>query len=277
MTVRLFVYGTLRTPQGGPASDTHYHPQIRAGIEASANATLANAELVDFGAYPGVGPGAGTVIGEVFTVSEETLAIADKIESHPDFYERRVESIDLNDGTTVDAWVYWAPDSLLEDADNPRIKSGDWFDREPRSCFPAPLRLPDAPEVLRGFERLSDAEYSWLTTVRPDGRPHNMPMWHVLVGNRIYFSTMSTAIKLVNIASTPDVVVAHPDPQDVAIIDGWAIEATHLRDALAPLFFEKYDWDFDGDDFDGEWIMIEVTPQVFRTWQNEHTHMRWKI
>ena len=102
-------------------------------------------------------------------------------------------------------------------------------------------------------------------------------MWHVVVGNRVYFSTMSTAVKLVNIARTPDVVIAHPDPQDVVIIDGWAIEASHLRDALAPLFLEKYDWDFDSDDYRGEWVMVEVTPQVLRTWQNEDTHQRWRL
>ena len=277
MTVKLFVYGTLRTPEGGPSSDTHYHGQIRTGIESSAKGSLPKAELVDFGAYPGVGPGSSAVRGEVFTVSDETLAIADKIEGHPDFYERRVASINLDDGETVEAWVYWAPDSLLDDPDNPRIESGDWFDRPRRSSFPAPLWLPDAPELTRGFERLTDAQYSWFTTVRPDGRPHNVPMWHVVVGNRIYFATMSGSIKLENIASTPDVVVAHSDPQDVVIIDGWAIEADHLRESLAPLFLDKYDWDFDGDDFRGEWVMVEVTPQLCRTWQNEDTHQTWRL
>lgn len=274
---KLFVYGTLRTPVGGPAGDTHYHGSISDGITDAQPGSLTGAELVDFGAFPGVGPSTGSVRGEVFTISEETLVAADRIEGHPDFYERRLESIDLDDGSTAQAWVYWAPDSLLNDPNNPRIESGDWFDRERRSSFPAPLELPDAPEVTRALQRLTDATYSWLTTVRPDGRPHNSPMWHVVVGNRVYFSTMSTAVKLVNIARTPDVVIAHPDPQDVVIIDGWAIEASHLRDALAPLFLEKYDWDFDSDDYRGEWVMVEVTPQVLRTWQNEDTHRRWKL
>lgn len=181
MTKRLFVYGTLRTPRGGPASDTHYHVQIRDGIKSSAGGSLTNAELVDFGAYPGIGPGSGVVRGEVFEVSDETLVIADKIEGHPDFYERRQERINLDDGSTVEAWVYWAPDSLLSDPENPRIESGDWFDRSPRSNFPAPLTLPDAPELARGFERLAEAQYSWLTTVRQDGRPHNVPMWLSLI------------------------------------------------------------------------------------------------
>ena len=162
----LFVYGTLRSPGTGPAGDTHYHGQIRDGITDARPGWLPKAELVDFGAYPGVGPGSGLVRGEVFTVSDETLAIADKIEGHPDFYERRMETVDLDDGASVEAWVYWAPASLLDDSDNPRIGSGDWFDRPRRSSFPAPLWLPDAPELSRGFERLTEATYSWFTTVR---------------------------------------------------------------------------------------------------------------
>ena len=277
MSERLFVYGTLRTPVGGPPGDTHYHAHISTGISGASSGALANAELVDFGSYPGVGPGNGVVRGEVFTISEDVLDIADQVEGHPDFYERRIEVITLDDGTSTEAWVYWAPEDLLRDPDNPRIASGDWFDRERRSTFPSPIELSEEPDVVRGFERLGAARDSWLSTVRTDGRPHSVPMWHVIVGNRLYYCTYTSAVKLANIAKTPHVVVSHPDPQDVAIIDGWAIEAPHLLDALAPFFLEKYDWDFGRNDFEGEWTAIEVTPRVLRTWQDEHSHRRWNI
>ena len=102
-------------------------------------------------------------------------------------------------------------------------------------------------------------------------------MWHVLVGNRIYFASLPNTAKVINIASTPHVVVTHPDAQDVEIIDGWAIEAPHLRERLAPLFAEKYGWDFDGETFPGEQTIIEVTPRVFRSWHDPHSHKRWEI
>jgi len=239
--------------------------------------SLADAVLVDFGSYPGVGRGEGSVRGEVFTVSVDTLALADQIEGHPDFYERRLEVIALDDGGAVEAWVYWAPESLLADSNNRRILSGDWFERHRVTDFAAPLELPDEPTVIRGFDRLEESQYSWFSSVRQDGRPHLVPMWHVVVGNRLYFATMTPSIKLDNIARTPQVVITHPDPQDVVIIDGWAIEANHLRPVLQPLFATKYDWDFDSDKFDGEWVMIEVTPQIVRTWTNQDTHQRWKI
>ena len=277
MSVELFVYGTLRRPAAGPPGDTHYHSRIASGILSARSGRLRGGELIDLGAYPGLRSGSGVVVGEVFTVSDEMLETTDQIEGHPDFYTRRIESIELEDGTAVDAWVYWAPVELSDGVGYPVIASGDWFDRTRGAEFAPPVVLPADAEVQRGFDRLEESEYSWLSTVRPSGRPHAIPMWHVVVGNRIYFATRPDTAKVLNIATTPHVVVTHPDAQDVVIVEGWAIEATHLRDPLAPLFGEKYDWDFGGDEFSGEQIIIEVTPRVFRSWHDQHTHRRWNI
>ena len=129
----LFVYGTLRRPAGGPAADTHYHAQIADTIEVAQMATMFGAALYDFGPYPGIGPAesSASVRGEVFEVTDEGLAIADEIESHPEFYERRQSTVVLDNGAGGAAWVYWAPDELL--ADGTLIASGDWFDRTPIS------------------------------------------------------------------------------------------------------------------------------------------------
>ncbi len=123
----LFVYGTLRRPVGGPPADTHFHERIVEGVLASTPATLSNCELYDLGSYPGLGRGSGIAIGECFDVSPSTLQIADQIEGHPDFYVRDVQTVVLADGGTRNAWVYWAPDSLLVGART--IESGDWFNR----------------------------------------------------------------------------------------------------------------------------------------------------
>ncbi len=93
-------------------------------------ATLPNAQLYDFGPYPGIGrdgTSTGSVRGEVFEISDDALAAADLVEGHPDFYERRLETVTLDDGTTDEAWAYWAPVALLSEA--VLIDSGDWFDR----------------------------------------------------------------------------------------------------------------------------------------------------
>lgn len=125
--VALFVYGTLRTPDGGPAADTHFHSRISPWIRHLAPATLPGAQIFDLGSYPGVRRGSGEVVGELFEVDEAALSIADEIEGHPDFYVRQLEVVRLSDGPDRQAWVYWMPDELIGQGDV--IESGDWFDR----------------------------------------------------------------------------------------------------------------------------------------------------
>ena len=276
---QLFVYGTLRTPAGGPPGDTHYHERIADGITSRATGVLRRARLVDCGAFPAVGLGDGAVRGEVLTIDDQTLADADLIEGHPDFYERRVETIELDDGGTTEAWVYWAPESLLAAPEHRPIPTGDWFNRERTAQLPAEVDLGGESHVERAIARLADAECSWLSTVRKDGRPHVIPMWHVEAGNRFYLSAREDSVKVRNVARNPHVVLSLPDPDDVAIVEGWAIEAPHLFDLIAPLFSEKYDWDPRTDDtYPGPKTLIEVTPQIVRAWGDSEVQMqRWTI
>jgi len=129
----LFVYGTLRRPDGGPEADTHFHHRIANTIELAEKATLFGAAIYDFGSYPGVGPAESSVSvrGEIFQVTNEGMEIADEIEGHPTFYERREATVVLDNGMGGAAWVYWAPDELL--AENTPIGSGDWFGRPRRT------------------------------------------------------------------------------------------------------------------------------------------------
>jgi len=125
----LFVYGTLRLPTGGPASDTHYHHRIADAISMAESATLYGAAIYDLGNYPGIGPADPTsgVRGDAIEISDEALIITDEIEGHPGFYERRENDVVLDNGTGGPAWVYWTPPHLLESV--VPIASGDWFDR----------------------------------------------------------------------------------------------------------------------------------------------------
>ena len=42
----------------------------------------------------------------------------------------------------------------------------------------------------RAVSRLRAAMVYWLATTRPDGRPHAMPVWGVLLGEVLWFGTM---------------------------------------------------------------------------------------
>lgn len=126
-SIRLFVYGTLRSPIGGPAEDTGNYERVAPHVFSSSPARLADFKMLNFIHYPGVRPGVGLVIGEVFEISDEGLEICDEIEAHPSFFERQLVTVDLADGERVEAWVYRAPDDIV---DAGPIPSGDWFDRD---------------------------------------------------------------------------------------------------------------------------------------------------
>lgn len=55
--------------------------------------------------------------------------------------------------------------------------------------------------------RLAEAEISWLTTVRSDGRPHVTPLITVWLDGALYFSTGPGEQKAKNIAGNPHCVL----------------------------------------------------------------------
>jgi general stress protein 26 len=54
---------------------------------------------------------------------------------------------------------------------------------------------------------LEQAQLSWITTVRPDGRPHVTPLVPVWLDDAVYFSTGPSEQKAVNLAGNPHVVL----------------------------------------------------------------------
>ena len=75
-------------------------------------------------------------------------------------------------------------------------------------------------------KQLEDAELFWVTTVRPDGRPHITPLLALWLDDALYFCTGPEEQKAKNIAANPVVRVkvhgrwrdgiAHPLPEDNA-------------------------------------------------------------
>ena len=126
--ISLFVYGTLRTPAGGPKDDTGNYPQIEPHVSSSIPAVLRGAKMCSLIHYPGIRPGTGSVIGEILEMSEEGLRIADEIEGHPDWYVRERVTVETADGAERDVWTYWAPEDLFESG--LPIESGNWFSRD---------------------------------------------------------------------------------------------------------------------------------------------------
>lgn len=261
----LFVYGTLRPPQADtPVADSRYFSALVEHVRTHTPATLTGAELYDLGAYPAARPGAGLIHGDLLQVDAAALPIADRIEGHPTFYRRARVPVDTATGPLV-AWVYWAPPGLT--TGRPHIVNGDWFRRHLATAVPI-VPPPDpttVDPVLRALvQRFADEPCAWLSSVRPDGRAHSAPIWHVWHQGRAYVVTPSRTVKVTNLIENPSIVLTHPDPANALIIEGWATVTNPLRSVLQPLFLKKYNWDIQhATDYN---TVIELTPTKLLAW-----------
>ena len=65
----------------------------------------------------------------------------------------------------------------------------------------------------------------WLSSVRPDGRPHLIPIWFLWDGEAVLFASKPHACKVANLRENADCMLAIGDPDadfDVALIEARA-------------------------------------------------------
>lgn len=76
---------------------------------------------------------------------------------------------------------------------------------EPTAALDPRYSAPDAEPTdwKQARARLEDAGLSWLSTVRPDGRPHVTPLLLVLLGDELFFCTGPEERKAANLAGNP--------------------------------------------------------------------------
>jgi PPOX class probable F420-dependent enzyme len=93
-------------------------------------------------------------------------------------------------------------------------------------------------------KRLRAELMMWLSTVRPDGRPHLVPVWFLWDGRTILIFSQPNQQKLRNLQRNPNVMVALDTAgqgDDVVMIEG---KAELLNDpavsAALPAYAEKY-------------------------------------
>lgn len=273
-TEQVFVYGTLRPPQSDtPPDDSRYYPNIVSHIRHVAPARLSKADLYTLGTYPAARPGSGLIVGDLLTVEPAALPIMDRIEGHPTFFQRDKVTVQT-ETSPVEAWIYWAPPGMV--IGRRKITGGDWFKRARNDSLEAEDFAVDESNIdetlLALVKRFAQAECSWLSSVRPDGRAHSAPIWHVWYRGRAYVVAQSTAVKTVNILENPNVVITHPDPVSPVIIEGWGTPAPALQSRLQPLFESKYNWNISTDpDYD---TVIEITPTKLIAW-GDYGQGRW--
>ncbi|HLE28937.1 MAG TPA: pyridoxamine 5'-phosphate oxidase family protein, partial [Anaerolineales bacterium] len=59
--------------------------------------------------------------------------------------------------------------------------------------------------------RLDSAQNVWVATVRPDGRPHLVPVWFVMDGGRWYICTAPDSVKARNLQTNSRIALALED------------------------------------------------------------------
>jgi nitroimidazol reductase NimA-like FMN-containing flavoprotein (pyridoxamine 5'-phosphate oxidase superfamily) len=97
------------------------------------------------------------------------------------------------------------------------------------------------------LDRLTKSHNYMLTTVRPDGAPHVMPVWGVWLEGGWYFSTAVTSRKSRNLEQNPRCVVCNENAEEAVILEGTAHRLND--DEIPPRAFAdyktKYGWDLD--------------------------------
>jgi PPOX class probable F420-dependent enzyme len=90
--------------------------------------------------------------------------------------------------------------------------------------------------------RLTRSHNYWLITVRPNGRPHAMPVWGLWVDAVFYFSTGRESRKVRNLRRNPRCVVCTEQADAAVIVEGVAKEVSDEKalERLAAPYHAKY-------------------------------------
>jgi nitroimidazol reductase NimA-like FMN-containing flavoprotein (pyridoxamine 5'-phosphate oxidase superfamily) len=90
--------------------------------------------------------------------------------------------------------------------------------------------------------RLTQSHNYWLITVRPNGRPHAMPIWGLWVEPTFYFSTGRASRKARNLARNARCVVCTERAHEAVVVEGVAREVKDEKQLarLAEPYHAKY-------------------------------------
>ena len=91
---------------------------------------------------------------------------------------------------------------------------------------------------------LSKARNYWISTTRPDGRPHAVPVWGVWREGAFFFGTGKRSQKERNLKNNPWLVVHLESDDEVIIIEGRVerVADPDLFANIAEVYSAKYDW-----------------------------------
>jgi hypothetical protein len=120
--------------------------------------------------------------------------------------------------------------------------------REPRAVpleAPASYPFPKGTEGLLSWShaeaQLEAAPNYWISTVRPDGRPHVTPVWGVWVDGMLYLDGSPVTRWARNLAANPAVSVHLESAEDVVILEGIIEDLSTVEGYLAEQIVSAWD------------------------------------
>jgi hypothetical protein len=69
-------------------------------------------------------------------------------------------------------------------------------------------------------EQLTDSKHYWLSSVRPNGKPHVVPRWGVLINNKFYYDGSPETRHARNILGNPNVTLHLESDEKAIILEG---------------------------------------------------------
>lgn len=161
-----------------------------------------------------------------------------------------------------------------------------------------PLPIPDRPVTTPGYglapwpgdtppppwesviEKIAAAGNYWVSSTRPDGTPHVMPVWALWLDEALYFSSDPRSRKGRNLSANPGVVVHLESGDDVVIVEGNVepVAGDRVPTGFGDAYQRKY----------GFWVDITnsafglyvVDPTVAFTWTESEfptAAIRWRF
>lgn len=160
---------------------------------------------------------------------------------------------------------------------------------EPKASRPHMPKGYGVPSAKKGMlpwshaeERLEKAKNYWISTTRPDGRPHAVPLWGAWVDGAFYFEGGPDTRRGRNLAANPAVVVHTESGDDVVIVEGVAEEVPNpdrsFAVRLADAFAAKYaGYRPDPDSWQGGGLYM-VRPRLALAWSEfPKNATRWQF
>ena len=92
--------------------------------------------------------------------------------------------------------------------------------------------------------RLEDSQFYWLATVRPDGRPHVVPVLAVWLDGALHFAAGAGSRKARNLGDNAQATITVDSDDLHLVVEGTAskVQDTRQLRAIADVYLDKYEW-----------------------------------